>query len=283
MADTAVALRRASRDGASVESAPATEHPLALAAIGACALVMALSPLVSYPPGLRAPAGLVLTLIGPGYAGLALLRPRVLTPWLHAALSVPTSFAVVVIGSAVLDATPGGVTGSRITVGIALITLALLAGWLFTGRGTAARATPRQSRRSFPHLAAAAALALALAWAAFALVRAARVDREPRYTSLFASQARGDVGQPAGTSTLRLGVVNREASARSYQLTVWTGSATHQRPPTIVWVSLRRGERWSGRVSVPCATDALVGLQSPGAPVIHRRLVLRPSCGHAPA
>src|SRR5437868_9876626 len=109
VAEAQLALRRTGADGASAHDGRATAHPLGIVAIAASALMMLLSPLVSYPGVLRVPAGLVLTMIGPGYAGLAFLRPRLLTPWLHAALSLPLSFAVVIVYSAVLDRTPGGV------------------------------------------------------------------------------------------------------------------------------------------------------------------------------
>src|SRR5207247_7752758 len=106
VAETTLAVGRASANGSPARGGVATAHPLGIAAIAAAALVMLLTPLISYPPAVRVPAGLVLTTMGPGYAGLALLRPRLLTPWLHAALSLPLSFAVVIVYSAVLDRIP---------------------------------------------------------------------------------------------------------------------------------------------------------------------------------
>ena len=155
MAETQSALPRPGADGASAHDGRVTAHPLGIVAIAASALMMLLTPLISYPGVLRAPAGILLTMIGPGYVGLALLRPRLLTPWLHAALSLPLSFAVVILYSAVLDRTPGGVGGSRVTVGVALITLALLVCWRLAGRPSTSWAAPRLPRLSFGRMAIA--------------------------------------------------------------------------------------------------------------------------------
>jgi uncharacterized membrane protein len=252
-------------------------------AIAASALVILLAPRVSYPPGLRVPAGLVLTMIGPGYAGLALLRPRWLRPWLHAGLSLPLSFAVVIVYSAALDAAPGGVAASRVTVGIAVITLALVAGWWRFGRRAAApRAARKWPRPSPGRIVAAAPLAVALAWAAFSLAHAAHVDRTPRYTALFASEQSPGVSQPGGTDTIALGVVNREGATRHYQLTLSTSNVATRQPAATVslGLKLRQGERATRRLSVPCAGVTLVRLKALGAHPIRRQLVLRPACGN---
>ena len=74
VAKTPLALPGTSGNGSSAHGGRASEHRLGMATIAACALLMLLVPLVSYPPALRVPAGLVLTMMGPGYAGLALLR-----------------------------------------------------------------------------------------------------------------------------------------------------------------------------------------------------------------
>ena len=279
MAETQSALPRPGADGASAHDGRVTAHPLGIVAIAASALMMLLTPLVSYPGVLRVPAGLVLTMIGPGYAGLALLRPRLLTPWLHAALSLPLSFAVVILYSAVLDRTPGGVGGSRVTVGVALITLALLVCWRLAGRPSTSWAAPRLPRLSFGRMAIAASLAVALAWGMFSLLHAARVDPTPRYTALSASQSRTGAGNPGGTSTLTLDVVNHEGATKRYLLTVLTEAAANRRGAGISQsLNLRPGQRWTRALSVPCAGVTRVSLGSPGARPIARHLLLRPAC-----
>src|SRR5438067_367929 len=59
VAKTPLALPRATGNGASAHGGRASEHRLGMATIAACALLMLLVPLVSYPPALRVPAGLV--------------------------------------------------------------------------------------------------------------------------------------------------------------------------------------------------------------------------------
>jgi uncharacterized membrane protein len=124
-------------------------HPIVLGLIVG-SILLTLAGQAGLPIGaLRAPAGMVLALLAPGYAALLALRPRRLTGLTALVLSVPLSLAVLVILGVIFNATPLGLRPDPLAVAMAVVSLALLAiGWWrdrSVGPGARRRRAPSQS------------------------------------------------------------------------------------------------------------------------------------------
>jgi hypothetical protein len=251
-------------------------NSLVLAAVTLAAVLVLIEEIAPVPAPVRVPAGLLLSLAGPGFAGLLALRPRWLTPWTHVALSLPLSLSAAVLYAAVLDLTPGGFGGSRMPVGIAVLTLGLAAVSVESGNvvlpgAPAGRRLPQRVRP-----AAVVPVLLLAGWGSFAFAHAMQRNEAPRYSVLSA----GDSLARSGSGTVfAVSVANHEGATRTYRINVIDrradGARTTRRSLSF---TLGNGDESTHRVSARCGRTTEIKLKSPGRHHVRRDLLLRPPC-----
>ena len=174
--------------------------------------------LAGVPVGiLRAPAALVLVFLAPGYGVLQVVRGRSgSAPPL--VLAIPLSLATVVVGGAVLAATPLGVRPAALAGALCALTAALLVAARQQLRDAADDAVTdapallsRLTRAAAPPVRVALVLILALVsvWSAHAIMDAAR-PRAASYVALEATLTHVEADGGSGVlATIEVSVENR--------------------------------------------------------------------------
>ncbi len=191
---------------------------------------------VGLPLGpLRALAGAIAILGGPGYALLIAVQPRRMPFVNRLIISFPLSLAVVVLCGLVLNYSPIGIHESSLAAFVCLVTLALLGTAAVRGRGQAALALPgdigqqvrqalanrwssvraveRPTTQTLLHTVIVAVIGLAvIAWAVVGIYSATRPV--PTYYTEFSIAAA--VPETTTSARLRLSIANHERSRTRY-------------------------------------------------------------------
>lgn len=184
---------------------------------------------------LRALAGAVAILCGPGYALLIAVQPRRLPFVNRLIVSIPLSLAMVVIGGLALNYSPFGIHEGSLAALACVVTLALLSASAVLRRGVAAptmpagsvqrarqtladrwrgaRAIERPTPRTVQRWAVVAVIGLiAIAWAAIGIYGATRPV--PTYYTEFSIAAA--VPETATSARIQLGIGNHERGRTRY-------------------------------------------------------------------
>jgi hypothetical protein len=272
---------------------------LLLGLLVASVSVAFLAQYLSVPQPIRIPAGVAADMFAPGFCCLLAWRPRWMTTSYLPIVSIPLSMACAALCGVVLDLLPGGVTGTRMTLALMLLTMIAAAAsaghFLASGEDRAAATSEhpsapdspvvRRTRRSALRVGLlATAVCLTAAAAATAIVAASRASVATKYTSV----ALVPGGSAGGQQRVSVEVQNETGESLTYTVHLsLTGPTQTNRPleasvdaPQTLTREIRVDAGSTGLTSVTtsCSTEVRAVVTNNGPEAGSETADLRPGC-----
>lgn len=244
-------------------------------------------------PWIRVPAGILVTLVAPGYAFLRVLQPGHLSRLTRMILSIPLSLSIDIVIAIILDVTSLGVRPRPMMLALSGVTAILLSITWARGMRDAAIVSPGRLRAWLrpPRRGELLTLTtiggitlLAGAWAVIGFRRASQEHPLP-FTELYVGSISGAFGEGRIDAAVRFGVRNQEQRTMAYDLLI-----TSKPPgkPAVLQaeqhIEVAADERWEGSIviAIACTDIVEVVLRLPGQATPYRRVEARPPCSIQP-